>query len=101
MTHPPQVPTLPSIPIGSGTVTMFILSPLFVAFGWFLWAIQHSRSFDWAIVQTAVGVALFWLGVIMFFTACLLVGIRNIAIRQQVNLIAAAQLTAEAYQQRP
>ena len=68
---------------------MFILSPLLIAFGWFLWEIQHLREADWAIFQTAMGAVLFWLGVIMFFTACLIMAIRKIALQHLQQVVTA------------
>lgn len=91
MVNDAQQPQPTKLPTPTGAIVLFVLSPLFVAFGWFLWMIQHGLTFDWAVFQTALGAVLFWLGVMMFFVGCLMVSFRNTAQRQLDILLGTSQ----------
>jgi len=71
------------------TAALFIVTPFLMLFGGFLHWVNLGKAFDWAIFQTMLGTALFWIGVAGFLTAVLLAGVRAMLQRQTDVLLSA------------
>ena len=63
-------------------------SPFLLLFGGFLAQVNADRDVDWAIFQTMLGTAIFWIGVTALMSGLVLVGVRSIA-QQQLDLLRA------------
>jgi hypothetical protein len=63
-----------------------MVSPFMLLIGGFLVQVTAGRTQDWAIFQSALGTAIFWVAVAFLMTATILVGVRSIA-QQQLDIL--------------
>jgi len=93
VTNTPVQPPVPSADTHIGapgiTTALFVVTPFLILFGGFLHWVNLGKTFDWAIFQTMLGTALFWVGVAGFLTAVLLAGVRAMLQRQTDVLLRA------------